>query len=152
MPNNRITITIMVRKPAGRDELIAAIDAQWNKHSLIEKKVHEKVEEVGRNVTYALPHEFRSVLNEVIGSAKYLNNASEVVESDEIKELSDDIIFSANRLMKITENFLTYVRIESFVSRASAGLITLKFLMARATERCSTGWCVGPSSPTNTES
>ena len=102
-------------KPYTRDELIAAIDAQWNKHSLIEKKVHEKVEEVGRNVTYALPHEFRTVLNEVIGSAKYLNNASEVIESDEIRELSDDIIASSNRLMKITENFLTYVRIESFV-------------------------------------
>lgn len=106
-------------KPYTRDELIAAINAQWNKHSLIEKKVHEKVEEVGRNVTYALPHEFRTVLNEVIGSAKYLNNASEVVESEEIQELSDDIIFSANRLMKITENFLTYVRIESFVGSPS---------------------------------
>ncbi len=103
-------------KPYTRDELIAAIDAQWNKHQLFEKQVQEKVEEVGRNVTYALPHEFRTVLNEVIGSAKYLNNTADIVKPEEIKELSDDIIASANRLMKITENFLTYVRIESFVA------------------------------------
>jgi two-component system, sensor histidine kinase and response regulator len=101
-------------KPYTRDELIAAIDAQWNKHQLIEKQVQEKVEEVGRSVTYALPHEFRTVLNEVIGSAKYLHTSAEEVNPEEIKELSNDIVSSANRLLKITENFLVYVRIESF--------------------------------------
>lgn len=103
-------------KPYTRDELIAAIDAQWNKHQLIEKQVQEKVEEVGRSVTYALPHEFRTVLNEVIGSAKYLHTSADEVNPDEIRELSNDIVSSANRLLKITENFLVYVRIESFFS------------------------------------
>jgi CheY-like chemotaxis protein len=103
-------------KPYTRDELIAAIDAQWNKHQLIEKQVQEKVEEVGRNVTYALPHEFRTVLNEVIGSAKYLQTSADDIEPTEIQELSSDIISSAYRLLKITENFLVYVRIESFAS------------------------------------
>ncbi len=105
-------------KPYTRDELIAAIDAQWNKHHLIEKQVQEKVEEVGRNVTYALPHEFRTVLNEVIGSAKYLNTSAEDIQPDEIRELSSDIISSSNRLMKITENFLIYIRIEQFAASA----------------------------------
>lgn len=100
-------------KPYTRDELIAAIDAQWNKHHLIDKQVQEKVEEVGRSVTYALPHEFRTVLNEVIGSAKYMHTLAEDVKPDEIRDLTNDIVSSANRLMKITENFLMYVRIES---------------------------------------
>ena len=34
------------------------------------------------------------------------------------------------------------------VSLASAGLMTMKFGMALSEARCSTGWCVGPSSPT----
>lgn len=100
-------------KPYTRDELIAAIDAQWNKHSIFEKQVKEKVEEVGRNVSYALPHEFRTVLNEVINSAKYLNNSAETVSPEEITELTEDIITSSNRLMKITESFLIFVRIQS---------------------------------------
>lgn len=101
-------------KPFTRDELIAAIDAQWVKYSLFAQQVKDKVEEVGRNVSYALPHEFRTVLNEVINSAKYLQTSANTVEPDEIKELTDDIILSSNRLMKITENFLIFVRIQSF--------------------------------------
>ncbi len=103
-------------KPFTRDELLAAIEAQWNKSSRITKRVQEKIEEVGRNVTYALPHEFRTVLNQVVGSAKYLESNSLNVEPEEIKELSQDIISSSQRLLKITENFLIYVRIESFAN------------------------------------
>ncbi len=103
-------------KPYTRDELIAAIDAQWKKHSIIERQVQEKVEEVGRNVTYALPHEFRTVLNQVMGSARYLNSNPDDVTPEEIKELSEDIISSAQRLLKITENYLIYARIESFAT------------------------------------
>lgn len=101
-------------KPFTRDELLNAIDAQWKKHHLIEQHVQTRVNEVGKNVTYALPHEFRTALNEVIGNAKYLGQAAENIEKEEIKEISSDIVTSANRLLKITENFLTYVRIESF--------------------------------------
>jgi two-component system, sensor histidine kinase and response regulator len=103
-------------KPYSRDELIAAINAQWNKHQLIEKQVREKVEQVGRNVTYALPHEFRTVLNQVVGSAKYLKSNASEIESDETVEIADDIISSSERLLKITENFLIYVQIESLAS------------------------------------
>ncbi|MDQ1265687.1 MAG: hypothetical protein QG635_838 [Bacteroidota bacterium] len=103
-------------KPYTRDELIAAIDAQWNKHSIIQKHVQEQVEQVGRNITYALPHEFRTVLNQVVGSARYLKNSAQDIKPDDITEVSGDIIESAQRLLKVTENFLTYVRIESFAS------------------------------------
>jgi two-component system, sensor histidine kinase and response regulator len=103
-------------KPYTRDELISAIDAQWSKHSRIEKQVQEKVDEVGKSVTYTLPHEFRTVLNEVINSAKYMNAYSNEIAAEEIKEVSNDIVESSNRLLKITENFLTFARIEPFVS------------------------------------
>lgn len=103
-------------KPYTRDELIAAIDAQWKKHKNIERHVQEKIEEVGRNINYALPHEFRTVLNQVVGSAKYLSHNSKDIESEEINELAEDIVTSAQRLMKITENFLIYIRIESFAT------------------------------------
>lgn len=107
-------------KPYTRDELIAAIDAQWKKHSNIERQVQEKVEEVGRSITYVLPHEFRTVLNQVVGSAKYLYNNADVLKSGEIREYSDDIVSSTQRLMRLTENFLTYIRINSFALDSSA--------------------------------
>lgn len=103
-------------KPYTRDELIAAIDAQWKKHTHIEKQIQEKVDEVGKNVTYALPHEFRTVLNQIVGSARFLMANPKEIEEEEVIELSTDIISSAQRLLRITENFLIYVRIESLVS------------------------------------
>lgn len=99
-------------KPFTRDELIAAIEAQWSKHIRIEEKVHQRVEEVSKNVTMALPHEFRTVLNEVINSAQYLITHTSTGVNEEIRDISEDIINSAYRLKKITENFLVFINIE----------------------------------------
>lgn len=101
-------------KPFNREELIAAINSQWKKSSHIEKQLQEKVDEVGLSVTNTLPHEFRTVLNQVIGSAKYMNENYDDIQSDEIKELSEDILLSSKRLLKITENYLIYSRIEFY--------------------------------------
>lgn len=100
-------------KPFTRDELLNAINAQWQKHKLIERQVQEKVEEVSRSVTYALPHEFRTVINEVLNLAKLLISGAEIVSPNEIKETAEDITKSILRLQKITENFLMYISIQT---------------------------------------
>lgn len=103
-------------KPFNREELIAAINTQWKKSSVYEKQVQEKLDEVGHNISNALPHEFRTVLNQVVGSAKYLSQNSENIQANEINELSEDIISSSKRLLRITENYLIYSRILYFSS------------------------------------
>lgn len=103
-------------KPYTRDELLAAIESQWKKNKIVEDKIQSKVDEVGKNLNYALPHEFRTVINQVKGSAKLLENNGKSLEPEEVRELTSDIISSCDRLLKITENFLLYVRIESYAS------------------------------------
>ena len=103
-------------KPFTRDELLSAIEAQFKKSLIIEEKFQEKVDEINRNITYSLPHEFRTVLNQVAGNAKYINNNFDTIEPDDLKELSNDILISVQRLNKITENYLIYTKIESFAS------------------------------------
>ncbi len=100
-------------KPYTRDELLAAINSQWKKGKIVEKKIQGKVEEVGKNLNYALPHEFRTVINQVKGSAKIMGDGAEGINPDEVRELTKDIALSCDRLLRITENFLLYVRIES---------------------------------------
>lgn len=102
-----------ITKPFTRDELLRAIDAQWKKKSSIQKQVKEKVETVGKVVTFALPHEFRTVLNEIIGSAKLIQNSFDDFSKEEVLEIANDIISTAKRLLKITENFLIYTKIET---------------------------------------
>lgn len=103
-------------KPYTREELIQTVNSIWSKRNRIEVQSQKQVEEIARNITYALPHEFRIVLNQVIGSAKYLQSVASAIEPDGISEISEDILTSAQRLFRITENFLTYAQIESFTA------------------------------------
>lgn len=103
-------------KPFTKDDLITAIETQKKKYNIIEQRVQKQVNQVGKNITYAMPHEFRTALNEVIGSARFLITGAGTISDEEIRETAEDIVYSANRLLKITENFLIYVSIESFVS------------------------------------
>ena len=103
-------------KPFTRDELLAAINAQWKKNSVVENQLEEKVNAFSKNLINALPHEFRTVLNQIIGSAKYINSNSDDINKEDLKELTNDIIFSSKRLLKIAENYLIYSRIETFAA------------------------------------
>lgn len=103
-------------KPFTREELLSAIEAQWKKSSFVEQHLLEKVEEVSKNISMALPHEFRTVLNQISGSAKYMLSNSTTILSSDIREISNDIIQSTHRLLKITENYLIYARIEALTS------------------------------------
>ncbi len=100
-------------KPYTRDELIAAIDAQWKKHNKIRDKIDEEITKVEESITYSLPHEFRTVLNQVINTAKFIKTqvGNDIIDKEEMMELTDDIIKSSERLNRITANFLIYVKV-----------------------------------------
>ncbi len=100
-------------KPYSRDEIVSAINAQWKKYNVFEKHVKNKVEQVGKSVTYALPHEFRTAINEIKGNAGIIYQESESLDTSEIKMLSHDIVQSVSRLSKITENYLLYIRLNN---------------------------------------
>lgn len=103
-------------KPFTHDELLRAINVQWKKISSIQRKVKEKVETVGKAVTFALPHEFRTVLNEIIGSAKLIQKSFDDFSKEEILEIAGDIITTSKRLLKISENFLIYTKLETYTT------------------------------------
>ncbi len=98
-------------KPFTVEELLSAIDAQWKKRDSIQRGM----ESIKMNVTYALPHEFRTALNQIIGSASFLRAPQASDEKISTTEIANDIITSAKRLLKITENFLVYAQLE-FIS------------------------------------
>lgn len=102
-----------ITKPFTHQELIEALNTQWKKLETVKKQVKEKVETVGRAISFALPHEFRTVLNEVIGLAKFILSSYDDLDKDDILDIANDIVKSSNRLVKITENFLIYVKIEA---------------------------------------
>ncbi|MGB9770607.1 MAG: hybrid sensor histidine kinase/response regulator [Candidatus Kapaibacteriota bacterium] len=105
-----------ITKPFTHQELVEALNTQWKKLETFKKQVKEKVETVGRAISFALPHEFRTVLNEVMGLAKFILSSYDSLTKDDIFEIANDIVKSTNRLVKIAENFLIYTKIEALAN------------------------------------
>jgi len=101
-------------KPFTKKELTSAIDSQWLKYSKVETKVQTKVETVGKKLNYALPHEFRTVLSQLVGSANLIKNNINDLEKEDIVEVANEIVSIVSRLTRITDNFLLYMKLENY--------------------------------------
>jgi signal transduction histidine kinase len=65
------------------------------------------------SLLYALPHEYRTPLTDMIGSASYLHSHADDITPPEIRESSAEMLGAARRLLRITDNFLVYAQIET---------------------------------------
>lgn len=65
------------------------------------------------SLLYALPHEYRTPLTDIIGSASYLHGHAADSSPEEIREISAEILSAARRLLRTTDNFLMYAQIET---------------------------------------
>lgn len=65
------------------------------------------------SLLYALPHEYRTPLTDIIGQASFLHGHARDVAPDEIREVSAEVLSAARRLLRVTDNFLMYAQIET---------------------------------------
>jgi two-component system, sensor histidine kinase and response regulator len=109
-------------KPFTTDELIKAVETQFSKQKQVTAKFQQEMDSVIGNITYALPHEFRTPLNGLLGCADLLidiaraGKSGEPVDMDEVELMATSIQDSAKRLHRLTENFLVYTQIQSLAA------------------------------------
>lgn len=65
------------------------------------------------SLLYALPHEYRTPLTDIIGQASFLHGHASDSSAEEIREVSAEILSAARRLLRTTDNFLMYAQIET---------------------------------------
>lgn len=65
------------------------------------------------SLLYALPHEYRTPLTDIIGQSAMLQGHASDMTSEEIQESTSDILRSARRLLRITDNFLLFAQLET---------------------------------------
>ncbi|GMV53316.1 MAG: hybrid sensor histidine kinase/response regulator [Chlorobi bacterium] len=65
------------------------------------------------SLLYALPHEYRTPLTDIIGQSSYLHGHALEVTPAEIREVSGEVLSAARRLLRVTDNFLMYAQIET---------------------------------------
>ncbi len=65
------------------------------------------------SLLYALPHEYRTPLTDIIGQASFLHGHASDVPVEDIRDVSAEILSAARRLLRTTDNFLMYAQIET---------------------------------------
>lgn len=103
-------------KPFTKKELIAAINSQWKSVANVETKVASQVEIVGKKLNYALPHEFRTVISQLLNSVTVLRDNIEILEKSDVVEVCDQMSVIIKRLNRITENFLLFTKLENYAN------------------------------------
>ncbi len=101
-----------VTKPFTRTELLEAIAVRFEKQAILEAKSKKKLDELRSSITLSLPHEMRTPLNGILGFSQLIIDESDSLKPQEIREMSENIYRSAERLYKLIQNFLLYAELE----------------------------------------
>ncbi len=99
-------------KPFTRAELLAAITSRLEKKVVINQQYQKKLDDLRSSITHSLPHEMRTPLNGILGFSELLIKDVDALSSHEIAEMAEGIHKSAERLLRLIQNFLLYAEIE----------------------------------------
>lgn len=103
-------------KPFTKQELVASINSQLVKHANVEAKIQTKVNTVHKNLNYSMPHEFRTVVSQLMGSINVIKDCVDDLDINEIIKTVDEMIEIVERLNRVTDNFLLLTKLESFAN------------------------------------
>lgn len=101
-----------ITKPFTRKELLTAINTRLKKQEIIHNKSQEKLDELRTSISRALPHEFRSPLNGILGLSEILIGEYDTIDRKELLELVQEIYNSGQRLHRLIQNTLLYAELE----------------------------------------
>jgi two-component system sensor histidine kinase/response regulator len=98
-------------KPFSPSELIAAVEARFRKQKVISQSTEQKLNDLRESLSFALPHEFGTPLNTILGFSSLIAEATEL-KANEIREYAGYIHSSGERLRALIEKFLLFAQLE----------------------------------------
>jgi two-component system, sensor histidine kinase and response regulator len=99
-------------KPFEVEDLLKAVQTQLAKSAVHQEKHDTSLRILRKNIIYALPHEMRTPLQQIMGYAQLLEMAHEDAQPDDILEASQAITRASQRLGRLIENYLVYAQLE----------------------------------------
>ncbi len=112
-------VDIFLFKPLNYDLLSVRVKSTINKYKRLRKKFESQMNDLRDDISFSLPHEFRTSISNILGFASTINKytSGDHIESEEIQEInemSEFIVDSAKYLTRLTENFLLYSQVQFF--------------------------------------
>ncbi|HUG55426.1 MAG TPA: response regulator [Vicinamibacteria bacterium] len=101
-------------KPVQGRELLAAVSARLARVETSRREAERRVDEVRRAVTGLLPHEIRTPLTTILGSARLLVEFHGAFEPKDVEEMAAGIVRAAERLHRMAENYILYADLEMY--------------------------------------
>jgi signal transduction histidine kinase len=101
-------------KPFSVPELLAAVEAQEKKRELLLKQEERRLKDLRTSLSLALPHEFFTPLNAIMGYAELMQSMARSITPGEIEEMTRTIMRSGERLHKLIKNYIVYAQFEMF--------------------------------------
>jgi two-component system sensor histidine kinase/response regulator len=98
-----------LNKPVIMNELITSIQKRLEKSEIFHKNNQEKFENLSRNISYVLPHEFNTPLFAILGCSEII---MDITDNPQVKELSELIFSSSRRLEKLIKKFIIFSQVE----------------------------------------
>jgi two-component system sensor histidine kinase/response regulator len=99
-------------KPFTAVELVSCVRQRLETKIEREKLTKERLNELRENIILALPHELRTPLTGILGFSDILLMDADVMSPDKITEMAQHIHSAAQRLYRLTENYVVYTQLE----------------------------------------
>jgi len=100
-----------ITKPILLKDLLNVICIRLQKSTEINNQIQKQLNDLRDRVLHILPHELLTPLNGILGFAGIVKDNTESLSKAEIKEMATHIESSGNRLLKVVNNYLSYVSI-----------------------------------------
>lgn len=99
-------------KPFGAEELMTAVRAALAKRARVILESERQVEDLRQQISLSLPHEIRTPLVAVLGYAELMQEADTGLTLEDCRTMAGKIHLAAERLHRLTENFVLYAQLE----------------------------------------
>jgi two-component system, sensor histidine kinase and response regulator len=99
-------------KPFSVEQLLGAVEARLRKQQTMREQAARQLSVLRSNISLALPHEFLTPLNGVLGFADLLVADAASLRPEEVASMANAIRDSARRLERLTRNFLLLAHLE----------------------------------------
>ncbi|MBI1278155.1 MAG: response regulator [Anaerolineaceae bacterium] len=99
-------------KPFTAVELVSCVRQRLETKIERENLTKERLNELRENIILALPHELRTPLTGILGFSDILLMDANVMSSDKVAEMAQHIHSAAQRLYRLTENYVVYTQLE----------------------------------------
>lgn len=112
-----------IQKPVSPRLLVARVRNHMMKKDRIAQRYEEMFDHLRESISSALPHEFRTALNGILGGTDILHgmlsdsDLNIAIAREELCDLTTSVSQSGRRLQKIAENFLFYTQIQAVLTQ-----------------------------------